>query len=302
MITKKPFNKDIIFYAVMLAFPVLQFCIFYIGVNGRSLLYAFQEIDVTGKATFSLTPLTNAFNNFFTPTMGGRFLMSFLAFGLTYFIGTVLALFFSYFVFKKLPLSSMFKVFLFIPSIISGIILATLFNYFVEEGLPAYAQSILHIKISGLLSGNLWVKFGVIVLYNILMGFGTSVLMYSNAMSGISTEVVEAAKIDGCNQLREFWHIILPGIFPTITTFAITSVAAIFVNQLSLFSFFSSGAETEIQTIGYYLYIETLSASKANQESAYPLLCAYGMILSAIAIPVTMLTKHFLEKYGPSER
>ena len=35
-------KQDLIFYIVMLAYPVLQFAIFYIGVNFNSILMAFQ--------------------------------------------------------------------------------------------------------------------------------------------------------------------------------------------------------------------------------------------------------------------
>lgn len=37
--------KDILFYCLMLAWPVAQFLVFYIGVNGNSILMAFQNID-----------------------------------------------------------------------------------------------------------------------------------------------------------------------------------------------------------------------------------------------------------------
>ena len=296
---KKFFTKDLIFYVVMLAFPVLQFSLFYIGVNGRSILYSFQTIDKYGNATFSIKPLMDAIDLLFTKTMAHRLLISSVSFLLCYGIGTTLALFFSYFIYKKLPFSTFFKVFLFLPSIISAIVLATLFKYFVEEAIPAFSYNWFHHTMQGLM-GNKATKYGVLIFYNILVSFGTSVLMYSNAMSGISNEVVEAAKIDGCNPFREFFHIILPGIFPTITTFAITSVAAIFMNQISLYSFFSNAASTDVQTIGYFLYVETLAAN--NNESAYPLLSAIGFLLSMVAIPLTILTKHLLEKYGPSDR
>ena len=283
----------------MLAFPILQFCIFYIGVNGRSLLYAFQRIDQYGNATFSTVALTNAWNQLFTKTMLTKVGNSFLAFVLTYAIGTTLALLFSYFIYKKLAGSAFFKVFLFLPSIISSIILATIFHYFMEEAVPTISNTWFHHQMAGLMSDEKS-RFGIVIFYNILMSFGTSVLMYSNAMSGISNEIVEAAKIDGCNQFREFFHIVLPGIFPTITTFAITSVAAIFVNQLALYSLYPAGANASVQTIGYFLYIETLKAG--DNQAQYPLLCAFGTLISLVAIPLTILTKHLLERFGPSDK
>ena len=296
---KKFFSKDLIFYSVMLAFPILQFAVFYIGVNGRAILYSFQEIGTHGEVTMSITPLRNAFNLLTTPTMFRMVGMSLLAFVLTYFIGTSLALFFSYFIYKKLPFNKVFRVFLFLPSIISSIVLATLFKYYIESAIPAYSATFFHKVMEGLLT-NPNTRFLIIILYNLLMSFGTSVLMYSNAMSGLSNEIVEAAKIDGCNQFKEFFHVVLPGIFPTITTFAITSVAAIFMNQIALFSFYGTGAPTDVQTVGYYIYVQTVNAK--NNEAQYPLVSAIGLLLSMVAIPTTILTKFLLEKYGPSEK
>jgi hypothetical protein len=43
-------KQDLIFYIVMLAYPVLQFAIFYVGVNFNSILMAFQYFSgSTGK-------------------------------------------------------------------------------------------------------------------------------------------------------------------------------------------------------------------------------------------------------------
>ena len=89
-------------------------------------------------------------------------------------------------------------------------------------------------------------------------------------------------------------------IFPTISTFAITSVAAIFLNQLSLFSLFGAYAEPDVITMGYYLYKETVL--NASNEMTYPGLCAIGFLLTLIGVPMTLLTRFLLDKYGPSEK
>ena len=265
---KSFFTKDLLFYSLMLLFPLAQFAIFYIGVNGRSFLYAFQKVDtLSNSITWTIEPLANAFKQMFEPTLLKVLGMSFLSFALTYAIGTVLALLFSYFIYKKLPFGNFFKVMLFLPSILSAIVMVTIYQNFVEIGVP----SILHSWFGGTFKGlieNPDTRYGAIVFYNIFVSFGTSVLMYSNAMSGLSVEVSEAAKIDGANAWDEFIHIVLPGIFPTISTFAVTSVASIFINQMNLFSFFNLSASNDVQTYGYYLYVQTVNA--ANTESEYP--------------------------------
>ena len=296
---KSFFTKDLLFYSLMLLFPLAQFAIFYIGVNGRSFLYAFQKVDtLSNSITWTIEPLANAFKQMFEPTLLQVMGVSFLSFALTYVIGTVLALLFSYFIYKKLPFGNFFKVMLFLPSILSAIVMVTIYQNFVEIGVP----SILHSWFGGTFKGlieNPDTRYGAIVFYNIFVSFGTSVLMYSNAMSGLSVEVSEAAKIDGANAWDEFIHIVLPGIFPTISTFAVTSVASIFINQMNLFSFFNLSASNDVQTYGYYLYVQTVNA--ANTESEYPFICAIGLLLTVIAVPLTLLTKWALEKWGPSE-
>ena len=52
-------NKKLIFYIAMMAIPVIQFCIMYIGVNFNSILLAFQKYNIdTGRYVY------NGFQNF----------------------------------------------------------------------------------------------------------------------------------------------------------------------------------------------------------------------------------------------
>ena len=141
--TKKNREKTI-FYWTVLAFPLLQFVIFYIGVNLNSFALAFQEFDlydeglkfvgfdrlwVNFKAVFQefrdADYLLKAFNN------------SIIAYLIGLFVGLTLALLFSYYLYKKFFMSKFFKVVLFLPFIISSIILVVIYKYFVENAIPA---------------------------------------------------------------------------------------------------------------------------------------------------------------------
>ncbi len=46
------------------------------------------------------------------------------------------------------------------------------------------------------------------------IGWGT--IVYLSAITGINSELYEAASIDGAGRLRRVWHVTLPGIMPTI--------------------------------------------------------------------------------------
>lgn len=296
---KKNNKNDLIFYSVMVAFPVLQFCVFYIGVNFNSLLLIFQKIDIlSNTVTWTLTEnISSALNQLFSVQMLLVAKNSVIVYLLTLFIGTPLGILFSYYIYKKLALSDVFRVLLFLPSIISSIVMVVMFQYFAERAIPEIVRILFGKQIRGLIE-NPDTRFGAILFYNIWAGFGTSVLMYSDSMSTISEDIVDSAHLDGATGIREFWYISLPGVYPTLSTFLIVGVAGIFTNQFGLFSFYGGGAPEDLQTFGYYLYTQTQGAAS---QSEYPVLAAFGVCFTLVAVPLTMLVKWFVEKYGPSE-
>ena len=136
--------------------------------------------------------------------------------------------------------------------------------------------------------------------YLLFMGFGTQIMMYSGAMSGISPSIIEAAELDGCNPFSEFVFVVVPLIFGTIKTFIVVTVATVFINQLGLFSFYGPDAsmlDPNLTSIGYYLYRQAYG----GQLTLMPKLAAWGICLTAVSIPITYLVKYLLTKFGPSE-
>ena len=54
-------------YALLMAFPLLHFCVFYVYVNANSIAMAFQNVDpVTGERVLVFSNLAEQFN--FLPT------------------------------------------------------------------------------------------------------------------------------------------------------------------------------------------------------------------------------------------
>ncbi len=292
-------DKDLIFYTLMMIFPVVQFAVMYIGVNFNSILLAFKKIDtISGSYEWTFSKITNAVDLFVhSSTLISAAKNSLLAYVVLTFIGTPLGLIFSYYIYKKMPLSNAFRVILFLPSIISGIVMVTIFQFFVERAVPSFANQLFGIKMKGMLE-NPSSRYFTIIFYNLWVGFGTSVLMYSNGMSGISQEMVESAHLDGATGLTEFWKITLPMIYPTLSTFLITGIAGLFTNQIALYSFYGGGAPENLQTYGYYLYMRTKNAAS---DSEYTLLSAMGLLLTVVVVPLTLFVKWALEKFGPKE-
>ena len=294
---------DKIFYGVMMAWPLLQFVVFYLVVNFNSILLAFQKIDVaTNTSTFTLVNFADAFRALFKTELVPAFRNSFVLYLLNLVCGVGLGLLFSYYISKKMPCSGFFRVLLFMPSILSAVVMTGAFSKFVDAGIPALVKRMSggETVISGLLENN---KYTVasLMFYNILVGFGTSVLMYSNSMSGISQEIYEAAKIDGAKGMREFVSVTLPMIFGTVSTFLVAGIAGIFTNQMNIIAFYGTNIpDPSWHTLGSYIYAESLKGS-ASGGAAYPFLSALGIYLTLIAAPITLIVKKLLQKYGPGE-
>lgn len=138
--------------------------------------------------------------------------------------------------------------------------------------------------------------------YNVFISFGTSVLLYSNKMSAIPTEMLEAAKLDGAKGFKEFWHIVLPQAFPTVSVFLVAGFAGIFTNQIGLYSIFSQELTgitvSSIQTLGYYLFIR---GSDYTNMAEFPKLVAIGLVVTAVSVPLTLIFRWALNRFGPSE-
>ena len=110
-------------------------------------------------------------------------------------------------------------------------------------------------------------------------------------MAAIDESTAEAAKLDGAGYFGEFFYITIPQIFPTISTFLIVGISAIFVNEMNLYAFFGPDAEGFVSTIGYMLFRDTLTGSISN----YPYLSAFGLLLTLISLPLVIGVKKGLE-------
>lgn len=306
-------NKKIgetIFFWSLLIIPLAQFCVFYIGVNFNSLLLSVKEYDYdTGKYIYA--GFRN-FENFFKLCFSGDSSMwiclknSLLIFLIGVFVTTPISILFSYYIYKngkrkyqkvRFPtiVAEASKILLFLPTIIPAIAIVLMYKYFGENSLPVLINKVFGTQLGGLLS-SYDTALGFVIFFNIVIGFGTSMLLYTGAMSGIDESLIESGQMDGVSPFKELTKIVFPAIWPTFTMQMVLSVAGIFINQASLFSFYGGAAPYVTKTFGYYLFITVSEGTLAD----YPYAAAVGIIFTLVATPITLLTKHLLEKYGPS--
>lgn len=295
---------DLWFYAIFIAFPIVQFCIFYVGVNINSIALAFKAYTsgesglVDAKYDFVwFDNFKRVFSELVQPGMMRYAWKNTLVLFLITVAASPLALIVSYYIFQKCFGSGFFRFLLYVPMVISPLVFIVMFRYYVEDGVPMALQKWFNImNFPRMFSEK---KYNLFILYFYLVVFGLSpnVLMYGSAMSGIDDSILEAARLDGAEGFTLFYHIVFKMIFSIFSTFFVVSLSGIFTSDLNLFSFFSYDVEYELYNFGYYLFRQTAVATMFD----YPYLSALGIVFSMITIPLVFGTRKLLQKIGPSD-
>ena len=297
-LTKRKIDKKLIFYIVCFALPVIQFLIFYVGVNFQSILLAFQKYD--GKTTsfyFDKQDLWINFKKVFEELTETNTLLiglknSLILWGATSVIGTVVAVFFSYYIYKQKGTGRFFRFILFIPSILPAVLLAIVFKLFTGDVIPVLFDA------PKVLEAAPNIRFSAVVFYTVWIGFGTQILLYTGTMEQISPAVIEAGQIDGVTPMKELWYIVIPEVIPTIGTFLVAGVAGAFMNQANLFNFYGQTASSDNYTLGYYMFsMVQKNIDLGYGEAFYPYASAVGLCCTLLAVPPTLLLRKFFARF-----
>ena len=311
IITRK--TKRNLFFGLMIAIPVLIFIIFYGVINFNTILLAFRKYEPLPDSDVGYKISFAAFDNFAVVirmlAYNENWKMvtnSLILWVFKLFIGLSFSIVFSYYVYKKAAGSRFFRVILFLPNIISNLIMVYLFRYFVNNALV----SVFGLELGLLDNPN--TNFATILFFNLWLGFAGQTLMFTSSMASINESVVESAQIDGVNSVNELFYITIPMIYPTLTTFVVISLAEIFVDQMSLVTFYDKfSILPNLRTVGYFLFQQAYESEVIPTTSwesnptygklSYSQLSAFGVMISAVIIPTSFGVRKLLDLASPSD-
>ena len=297
------------FILSLLFFPLLQFLVFFVIVNFRSILMAFSDANgvFDGGAT-NWAYFVKEWNSV-ERSMQISLKNTLIYFVVCNFINLPLVIVFAYFLFKKCLGHRAFRVIFFMPSIIGAVVFSTLFRFFVgniqgQMGPLLWLTSKLYNLFgaelpagalrNGLLSDPS-TAFITIMVSTIWTGFGMSLILISGGLARLPDTLFEAARIDGTNMWREFWNIVVPLLMPTITS-------VFMLNMAGLFTFFApvmllTEGAYQTSTIGWYITRFTLNRAKTGGNLNYP--AFVGVFVTMIAVPFVLIVRKLMDKLTP---
>ena len=64
-----------------------------------------------------------------------------------------------------------------------------------------------------------------VLVFSVWSGITGNIIYFNSAMARVSESVLESAELDGASQMRQFFTMVIPMIWPTITTMGITLIS-----------------------------------------------------------------------------
>lgn len=131
----------------------------------------------------------------------------------------------------------------------------------------------------------------VYVLSGLWKNIGWGSILYLSALSSVSSEEVEAARIDGASRFQIMWHINLPTIIPTIAVQLILRFGSLFgVGWEKILLLQNDLTQDVSQVLATYTYMIGL------QGGQYSYAAAIGLVNKAINLAILLIANRITKK------
>ena len=287
-----------VFVVTMLFIPIFSFLVYWVFVNFRSVLLAFQT---PASNEFTLINFQAAISNVLNfDKLSPVSISTSLKNTFIYLVKDILFIFFQlfigYFFYRRICFTRGFQIILYLPMIVSGVVMSTMFSSFIRPSGPL--GTLLHAlgveEVPQFLQNSDYAN-GTIIFYTLWMGWGGNMLLMSGAYARIPLEIIESARLDGIGMIREFFKIIFPLTWATVSTLIVLTMTGMFSNSGPVLLFTQGSYGTS--TMGYWIYHRVYF----DGVSAYNEVSAAGLMLTLIGAPIILFVKWLIERVPVAE-
>ncbi|WP_434714160.1 sugar ABC transporter permease (plasmid) [Rhizobium sp. YTUHZ045] len=196
---------------------------------------------------------------------------------------------------QKLPLRNLLRGMFFLPAITSMVVVCVIWGTLFQYPTGPFNQ------ILGFLSGGAiqpidwlgdpeWTMFSIVLL-SAWQAYGFQMIVYLAGLQGIPDELYDAAKIDGANGFRRFWHVTMPGLRPThVFVLVITTIQAFkLYTQVAILT--QGGPKSSTETVVHYM----VRAGFEEQKMGYA--SAVSVILFVIVLIIALIQRQLLRRF-----
>ncbi|TVY11056.1 ABC transporter permease [Paenibacillus cremeus] len=135
--------------------------------------------------------------------------------------------------------------------------------------------------------------WGMLTGQNIWKDTGWGTIIFLAAMTGIDTQLYEAARIDGATRIRQIWHITLPGIRNVIVILLILRLGHIMDVGFEQVFLMTNGAVANVSDV-----FETYVYRNGIQQGQFSYTTAAGLFKSVIGLVLVVGSNWLAKRFG----
>ena len=290
-----------IFLVTILAIPIIHWLVFWFYVNVQSIALAFMHVR-TGEFTWInfktfWDSLTSPIGN----TIGVAVKNTFLFFGLHILVTMPLSLVIAFFLYKRILGYKFFRVMFYMPAIISAVAMTAAFKEFIAPNGPLGRIVKFfggEIPYEGMLNNFKYATVAIII-YCIWTGFTRDVLLFGGGMSRIPIEVLESAKLEGCGPGNEILKIVLPLIWPTVSTQIVFIFTGMFGAGGPILLLTNGSYNTT--TVAFWIFQQVYGDGSVGGSGIYNNVSCAGLCFTLVGVPVILFIKWLMGKVDSVE-
>jgi len=281
------YSQSVAPYVFVLPF-ILTFAVFFLYPLISTIMMSFQDIKGSGTTWIGLKNYENMFSNknFWIAVKNSMRYMV-----LTCAILIPMPLVLAYLLNSRMMpqrFADIFKTISYMPVLCSVVVAGIIFRMMFSELDGAMMNQIrasLGLEPIAWLKGE-WTSMFAMVLLCMWRWTGMNILYYMAGLKSIPNDLYEAAEIDGANEWKKFWHVILPLLKPTaiyVLTISIYAGLSMFTESYMIFGNNNSPKNYGLTIVGYLYRYGFEKVDKFGFASAVGLVLLTGAMIITVA-------------------
>lgn len=263
--------KDTIFAISLVTPAVIMLCITILFPLIKVIIMSFFEYNLLNIDNISW----NNFKNYKSLFATNEFILTFIrtlyyvfmTVAIEFIIGLTIALLLN----KNIRGKNIFRGLLFLPWTIPALVVSVVWMWIFqpEYGILNYILNILNITNKNInWLGEINTAMPSVIVAAVWREMPFMMIMILAALQTVSTDLIEAANIDGANTIQSFFNVTLPSIMSVVKTITLTSIIANFQMLVYFFTMTGGGPIDSTTTLSVYTYNTAFSQFNMGKGAA----------------------------------
>jgi multiple sugar transport system permease protein len=198
-------------------------------------------------------------------------------------INILLALFLALLLQRNLPGIGLFRTAIFIPVMTSIVVWSIIWKYMfgTEEGFINQVLAAIGID------GPAWLydpdlAMGSVIVVSALKNVGLNMVLFLAALQQVDKNLYEASHLDGANKVKQFWHVTLPMITPTVFLTLILTIIGSMKVFGQIYVMTNGGPGNSTKVLVYYIWENAFKLFDFGYASAIALVLFVIILLFTV--------------------